>query len=132
MIITEYFSDKELACPCCGALPLQKSVDRLYALRIISGVPIYLNSACRCIKYNKKVRGSVGSIHIPPKARTGQTMNWGGGAYDINERTWEKKLSKVEFIELARMVGFMGFGVYPSFLHIDDAKRPIPTIWTGE
>lgn len=131
MIITEYFPDKELACPCCGKLPLQKSVDRLYALRIIAGIPIYINSACRCTKHNKKVGGKQGSVHLPPDQRIGISANWKGSAFDINMKTWERKLSKVEFIVLARQVGFMGIGVYPSFLHVDDAKRPVPTIWTG-
>jgi len=50
------FSEKELACSCCGKNEMtQETVDALQALRESIGKPLRLSSAYRCPKHNSKV-----------------------------------------------------------------------------
>jgi uncharacterized protein YcbK (DUF882 family) len=49
-----------------------------------------------------------------------------GKAFDIGQRSG--LLSKEEFINIARSVGFSGFGIYPTFVHIDTGP---PRTWNG-
>jgi len=113
MKVKEYFTDKELACPCgCGLMPDQKSIERLYAFRMIKGKPVIVTSAARCKAYNKQIGGADNSAHLT-------------GAFDIKsnpEDEWED-------IKIAQAVGFNGIGINDNvFLHLDD-KHPEPKVW---
>jgi len=60
-----YFTDKELACPCCGLIvrdPVAWWV--LNKARHIAGVPFRLTSATRCLPHNCKVGGVDASDHV--------------------------------------------------------------------
>jgi len=118
-----YFSEKELACPCCGVNGFkQETLGRLNKLREACGFPMSLNSAYRCEAYNS-LKGFT-QTHA-----TGQ-------AVDI--RVSHKKSFKV--VELAPKFGFTGIGfkqkgpVSGRFIHLDDleevAGRPRPHVWS--
>lgn len=126
MIVREYFTDIELRCRCgCGLLPPEKSVERLYALRILLGVPLKITSAARCRRHNKKCGGKSGSIHLPYELRSGQSALWRGGAFDIIA---DYDL-QVRIIAAGMSLRFFGFGIAKNFIHIDDAERGKIVSW---
>ena len=125
MLPKRYFTDKELGCKCgCSLLPPQKSVDRLYALRILLGFPLPVTSGARCKKYNKIVGGKPGSIHLPEKDRS----ILGGCGFDIAIPRKETN-KRNALVEMAKICGFRGFGYAETFIHIDDALRKTLTDW---
>lgn len=127
MKVPEYFVDKELECRCgCKILPPEKSVRRLYAVRLILQKPMPISSAARCWKHNVAVGGKPGSIHLPPDKRRRNSSEWGGGAFDIIATPG----FQMEIVEAAIFCGFTGFGFADTFLHLDDAERPEITRWT--
>jgi len=126
MKIPEFFTDKELSCKCgCGLMPPVESVYRLYALRLLWGQPLTINSAARCKAHNDKVSKSVGSTHLPTDQRKGVSRTWGGCGFDIKASGQSQR--KLE--SLAIQCGFMGVGEAKTFIHIDDADRPQITKW---
>lgn len=113
MLTKEYFQDKELLCPCgCGKMPDPKSVEMLYAVRIIYGKPIILNSAARCDSYNMRIGGAPSSTHLI-------------GAFD----TTIPKEDEWEFIRILQMVGFTGIGFQDNKLIHFDRHHKNPAIW---
>ena len=103
MRIPERFTDEELSCPDCGKLPDIRSIEMLYAMRLIMDVPLIINSGARCPEYNEGVGGSKNSAHLI-------------GAFDI-QAIPEKEY---EMIRVAQAVGFTGIGFKDnSFLHVD-------------
>jgi zinc D-Ala-D-Ala carboxypeptidase len=126
MLVPEYFVDGELCCHCgCGLLPPQRSVERLYALRLAIHKPLAITSGARCRKRNRAVGGKQGSVHLAEDVRRGVSKDWGGGAFDI----LADDVLKVEIIAAARPLGFMGFGIAKNYIHIDDARRPCVAVW---
>jgi zinc D-Ala-D-Ala carboxypeptidase len=127
MKIPEFFTDIELSCKCgCGLIAPKESVYRLYALRLLWGKGMIINSAVRCAEHNKKVGGSKGSTHLPDEFRDGQSRGWSGCGFDIriSNLAEQRKLES-----LAVSCGFKGIGEAKTFLHIDDADRPQITKW---
>lgn len=115
MKIKEYFKDKEeLTCKCgCGQMPDTKSIEMLYALRIIYGFPIIITSGARCKRHNDSLlASSSNSAHLQ-------------GAFDIvvpKEHEWR-------VIQIAQFVGFNGIGFKDnSFIHIDRYHNK-PAVW---
>lgn len=114
MLVPEYFKDSELKCQCgCGAMPKEDAVKQLYALRLLFGYPIPINSGARCADYNTRIGGSKDSYHIT------------GAAFDcavLKDLEWR-------FIHLAQLCGFRGIGIKDNhFIHID--TRMTPAVWT--
>ena len=64
--ITQNFSQWEFACKCkCGYDNIdERLVNRLQVIRDMAGIPIKINSGCRCEKHNKKVGGAPNSYHL--------------------------------------------------------------------
>lgn len=61
----DYFTPKELACPCCGFLNFKESfLKKLNMARLVAGISFPINSACRCPKHNAQVGGSPTSSHL--------------------------------------------------------------------
>ena len=119
-----YFTDRELTCRCgCGLLPPIASVERLYALRILWGKPLTINSAARCATHNRTVGGANSSSHLPASSRTGLS---GGQGFDIRTNNLQEQ---AELERLAIQCGFRGIGRASNFLHIDDANRNNIVVW---
>lgn len=120
MRIYEYFTDAELTCKCgCGLMPHRKSIERLYALRILLASPLIVTSGARCTKYNDEVGGAKSSAHLS------------GTAFDLcctNKSI--HLLMEYDLIRLSIMVGFTGIGIANNrFLHVDDLPRLSSAIW---
>jgi len=114
MRIREFFTTKELLCPCgCFHLPDYRSIEMLYAMRLILNRPMILNSAARCERYNRHIGGSPDSAHLV-------------GAFDIRTEPGEEW----ELIRVAQLVGFNGIGFRDnSFLHVDRHHDPAGQVW---
>lgn len=114
-----YFSDKELACPCCGENKFNPNTKRkLNALRAELGKPITVVSGYRCEAYNRK---------------NGYTQTHATGqAVDVDFQG----VDAIEFMALAWKHGFTGFGIDDKgklrIRHIDDlqpGQAPRPALW---
>ncbi len=116
MKIEEYFKDEELMCPCgCGTMPSQRSVEMLYALRILIRTPLRITSAARCVDHNADVGGVRTSAHIH------------GKAFDISSNGG---VIEYGLIRIALLVGFSGVGINNNnFVHVDNYHQ-IPKVWT--
>ena len=61
---TKNFKVKEFACKCCGWNIIdQRLINMCQALRDELGVPVKVNSGCRCNKHNAEVGGVRNSTH---------------------------------------------------------------------
>ncbi len=62
---TEHFNVSEFACKCgCGKNDIdQRVMDMAETIRLALGVPVKVNSGCRCEKRNKACGGVKGSRH---------------------------------------------------------------------
>mgnify|MGYP000492272052 CR=1 FL=1 len=138
---SKHFKDKELRCPCCKVNKVNlQSLKKLEKAREIYGKPIYITSAYRCPKHNKKVGGHPKSSHLK------------GRAFDISHYNTllllalsTKSTSKQRFKYLEQVVlqsrgyklikalyqaGFRRFGIGTTFIHIDDdPEKPKEVCW---
>ncbi len=108
-----YFTDTELNCRCgCGVKPTGRTIELLYALRILYDKPIRISSGARCQSYNNEVNGSPESYHVK------------GMAFDCKI----PKEDELQFIRMATLCKFKGIGFKDNvFIHID--CRTNDTIW---
>lgn len=67
---TEHFKVSEFTCKCgCGTNIIdQKVIDMAETIRQELGVPVHVNSGCRCKNHNKNVGGTANSKHVLGKA----------------------------------------------------------------
>lgn len=123
-MIKNYFTEKELSCPCCGVnLFSTGMLTKLNYMRVDAGFPMIVTSGYRCEKYNK----------LKGYTQTHAT----GQAVDIHCHHDKA----VRLTELAHKYGMTGFGVKQNgplkrrFLHFDDLPKvlphqPRPTQWS--
>lgn len=121
----KYFTDKELACKCCGKQLMQPDFMRkVEALRAELGFPFKVTSAYRCPDHNDEV------------SHTGRNgPHTSGRAIDIQCSHGKA----FEIVTNARNFGFTGIGTSQRgawknrFIHLDDLEardnRPRPHIW---
>ena len=113
--IARYFNLSEFQCPCCNCVILHPDLlNRLINLRKLIGEPIFINSAYRCKKENKRVGGVKKSYHTF------------GMAADISTR----HSNTLKLSIAAKSAGFNGIGVYQTFVHVD--IRPDRYVWEVE
>lgn len=103
------FRPQELACKCCGGLTIHfNTMHKLQYLRSsLWKRPIQLTSAYRCPRHNRNVGGAAESYHLD------------GRAFDIRFPKEQRDPVVASLIFWATTAGFKGFGLYPSFIHID-------------
>lgn len=106
----EYFTDKELFCPCgeCDGEMKPSFMVRLVEMRKALNFPFPVSSAFRCKQHNADVGGVKNSYHLL------------GRAVDISV-THDHAYT---IIANAKKYGFYGVGVsqkgYKRFIHLDD------------
>ena len=110
-----YFKNSEIRCKCgCGKLYKDKrAFAMLNQLREAYGKPIILNSAYRCKNHPEE-----------SKKKTPGTHNK-GIAFDLRCTPREQ----VELICIAKEVGFKGFGLAKTFLHVDAREQDHVSAW---
>ncbi len=107
------FSDKELACRHCGKLHLAPGfAEKLKELRLDVGLPMIVNSCCRCPKHNKAVKGSPRSFHLTDNLVYGTL---GTCAIDIARRGYEADRQVIT----AALVNGWSVGIAKTFIHLD-------------
>jgi zinc D-Ala-D-Ala carboxypeptidase len=107
----KHFQPKEMACKGTGKLTVEpRLLDCLDILRSRCGFPLIVLSAFRTPYHNAFVGGSVFSAHLKAVA------------IDLSIVGQDKKRME----QLAREIGFTGFGYYRTFLHIDLGR---PRFW---
>ena len=116
--LTKNFNSNEFDCKCgkCHARINLDFVKKLQELRDICGFPLPIASGVRCATHNAAVGGAPASRHLY------------GDAADI---TWTQMdgTAKLCLIKMATRVGFTGFGIASTFLHLD-MRAGDPVVWT--
>lgn len=127
----QYFTTKELACPCCGEMDMDPHfMSRLVQMRREVGISLPVTSGYRCPDYNLKISNS--GLSGPHTT---------GHAVDIN--LWGVELTRIlraldDYGLIGKHHGGIGLkqtGDYHSrFIHIDDLTEedhhPRPWVWT--
>lgn len=104
-----YFTDKELACPCCGVSKMSKEfVNKLDKVREKIGQPMMVNSGYRCAKHNQQIGGVNNSPHVA------------GVAVDIKIK--DNHYAR-EILDSAVELGFIGIELCDKHIHLDDMQR---------
>lgn len=110
-----YFSFNELKCPCCNRMRIHfPTFLLLLSARISAQMPFKINSAYRCVDYNKKI-GSESDNH--PQ----------GKAYDIS---CFNSYSRIILIEHLLRAGFKRLGIHSDYIHADATDKP-SLAWIG-
>lgn len=117
-----YFSEKELSCPCCGVNKFSPTtLARFNKLRVLVGEALIMTRGYCCAAYNKK----------HGYTDTHET----GHAGDLGI----SYITAFYVMKHAIAVGFTGVGINQKggkrFMHLDDLpamlpKRPRPHIWS--
>jgi uncharacterized protein YcbK (DUF882 family) len=120
--MNEFFSDKELACKCCGEVVMQDEfMQKLNLLRAEYAKPMIVTSGYRCEKHNREIGG--GAAH--PRGQAVDVRVNGSDAWFL--------------VRLALNLGFAGIGINipngkggDGFIHLDTCADlgGRPRIWT--
>ena len=103
-----FFSPEECACTGTGKLSISdRLIGKLDILRGRLGFPLIVSSVFRTPYFNAKVGGAPRSMHLF------------GLAADIPIVGKDKNL----ILEIAKDLGFTGFGYYRTFLHVDLGRK---------
>jgi exo-beta-1,3-glucanase (GH17 family) len=116
VVISKYFSAKELQCKCgCGLYPQQAFVDKLDAIREAYGQPIEVTNVSRCSVHNRAIGGAPKSAHVEGIAadlvRTEALLAFILANAD-NFNYWIEQPEKT-----------------PSWIHIDSRYRPVGRVF---
>lgn len=118
MYLSKYFTEDEFvrASPSCRMSDMcDDTLCRFDRAREIAGVPFVVNSAYRSPEWDRS------------KGRSGTGAHTLGRAMDIR---CTSSADRYRIIFGALSAGFCRIGVYPTFIHLDDAESlPHPVIW---
>ncbi len=115
-ILTKNFTWSEFTCNCGKEHEHKISgnlVEMLQELRDSIGCAIHVNSAYRCKEHNETVGGKPNSQHVE------------GTAADIEV----PQMTLVTVALHAAKIGFIGIGLYDTFLHLDVRENKELTVW---
>jgi zinc D-Ala-D-Ala carboxypeptidase len=115
----KHFKRSEFACRCgCGFDDIDLTlVDHLDYIRETLGMPMTINSGCRCEAYNKLVGGKGDSAHTRGKAA---------------DTAIHGTIMRFTFVSLALKRGIKRLGIYDTFCHTDVSEDlPQYVMWTG-
>ena len=124
--ISEYFSDYEFACPCCGECKVDEAfLVKLDKLRTLLKKPINITSGCRCVEYNADLRAR-GYHSVDGSAHTiSQKQLCEAADIECSSSTYRREL-----VILAHSV-FSRIGISKSFVHVDsDDEKDQMVTWT--
>ena len=108
---TKNFKVSEFACKCgCGKKDIdQRVMDMAQVIREALGVPVHINSGCRCEKHNKSVGGVKNSKHVLGKAADLSCSKGAVTMFETVKRLYgEGKLPDLDYCIR-----------YKTFIHID-------------
>ena len=138
MQLTRNFSRKELQCkgcsnsycpskqdPICNIDP--GSLDKLQKLRDLIGLPLTIHSACRCRPHNAAIGGADNSYHIADSRIASRAFDVGLPRLKGKQPYADRTMKPEELLVWGRKAGFTSFGLYNTFVHMDD--REFPAVW---
>jgi len=114
-----YFQSNEFDCPCgCGKNNIDpRLVEMLNIVREHCGeppgMPLVINSGCRCHKHNEEVGGSRTSSHLS------------GHAVDIRALS---DTTRFKIVVSALMHGFSRIGIGKTFVHLDNDQTKVQNV----
>lgn len=110
---TKNFKVSEFACKCgCGHNPIdQRVINMCQAIRDEVGVPVRINSGCRCEKHNARVGGVKNSKHIKGLAADLSCSKGNKALYAVAKKLYAE--GKLPDLDYCRIRG------YKSWIHID-------------
>ena len=114
---TKNFKVSEFACKCgCGFNIIdQRVINMAQTIRDTLGVPVKVNSGCRCEKKNSACGGTKGSFHMKGKAADLSCSLGAEKMFETVKRLkTEGKLPDLEYCILYR---------HKDFIHIDCGKK---------
>jgi uncharacterized protein YcbK (DUF882 family) len=115
--LSPHFSRYEFVCKCgCGFFIKDALlIQWLEKMREELGVPIIINSGCRCKPWNTFVEGNKASEHLDGQAADIRVTN----GYE-----------RSDVVLAALNAGFRRIGIAKSFVHVDtDIHKPQDVIW---
>jgi len=116
--LSPHFSRYEAICKCgCGFFIKDALlIQRMELMREVLGVPMIINSWCRCRPYNTLEGGNKNSEHMD------------GQAADIRV---SNSMERASVLAAAWYAGFVRVGVARGFIHVDtDIYKPQHRLWT--
>ena len=119
MIMNNYFSEIERACPCCDLMvetpEAIQHLEMLNKAREHAGIPFIVNSWWRCEKHNREIKGSPTSSHLE------------GVATDIR---YSGSVELYMLVDSLLHVGFNRILIYPKseFIHVDSDSNKVQLI----
>lgn len=118
----KYFKEHEIVCKCgCGANWMSHELEWIMdQVREEAGIPLIVESGCRCRKHNKNEGGKEDSAHISEEGNRCE-------AVDFRANT-----SRTRFKILRAMinVGFHRIGIAKTFIHGDiDRTKDSQVVW---
>ena len=117
MFVSEYFTPKEFACPCCGVSLMDDNfVNKLSFARSRSSCPFIICSGFRCQLHNDSLLNSVpDSSHLS------------GLAVDIKATN---SIWRFQILSSLFSIGFNRIGIGTNFIHVDlDLSKPSHVVW---
>jgi hypothetical protein len=115
--LTTNFTEKELECPCCADVIMDKTfMEELQKVRTACGFPFMVNSGYRCESYNAKVsknsmndhtRGRAVDIHCSDRRKRARLMMH----LLVNSYFKDIAIAKT-FIHIGKGQSRQGLGVY--------------------
>lgn len=119
--MAKYFSNREFDCKCsCGLNNIDPHLVRMLDLvrehaGPPPGMPLVINSGCRCAQHNASVGGSPTSSHLS------------GHAVDVRALS---DATRFRIITSALLHGFTRIGIAKTFIHLDnDPSKPPSVFW---
>ena len=113
--ISEHFSREEFTCACCKMDTVDVELIKvLEHIRNYFEQPIFVNSGCRCERYNTRIGGKSNSFHLISKAA------------DIVVKDTQSE-DVVNYLKY-KFPEKYGIGLYDSFVHID--VRDVKARWS--
>ena len=116
-VSTKNFNVNEFTCKCgCGFNNMeQKTIDLCQTIRDALGVPVRINSGCRCQKHNANVGGVRNSQHLS------------GVAADLSCSLGAKAMfDKIKELYDAGMIPDLRYCIYyqkKNFVHVDTGRK---------
>lgn len=112
--MTKYFTPDELKCKGTGVVRLANGFEEwINSIREVWGKPLTVNSCCRSLDYNKKIKGAKDSYHI----YNHPDRSYGTCAIDLDIKGG---IERREFIKmLFNHFPDASIGVNKAFIHVD-------------
>lgn len=109
--LTKNFKAREYMCKCgCGIWHVEPLlIEMVQELRDAYGEPLQINSASRCPRHNRSIRGELDSMHLTTERRPCR-------AVDIH---CPNSVMRFKLLRAGLEIGFSGVGIADSYIHLD-------------